>query len=311
MRMPRNNSMLRCVSLRIKPYLCVLKMNYTTKIAIVAAIVLTGCQQVPSYLAGDAVVARAGGKELRQRDVRSVVPKGVAGDDSVAFVDMYVDRWVRKQLKLQEAGVLFSSSEGDIDKMVEEYRQALLIRKLEQHYVDNGVDTVFTDDEIAAYYNAHKSDFRLDRPVVKGRIVRFPEGYRQARRLKEAMASKSVADQHDFRDICVKNDFTVTDFREHWTDFPEFLNYLPTLQSQNYHSILASTAVQEMRDSQSHYYFQIDAVRREGDVVPLERLRSTIRRILLNQRQGEAIRRHEEELYTRAMENGEIKIAKQ
>lgn len=71
--------------------------------------------------------------------------------------------------------------------MVEEYRQALLIRKLNQLYVDRSIDTTFTDDEITAYYNAHKADFRLDRTLVKGRIVQFGEGYRQARKLKELM----------------------------------------------------------------------------------------------------------------------------
>jgi len=45
----------------------------------------------------------------------------------------YIDRWVVKQLKLKEAEVLFSSSADDIDRMVEEYRQALLIRKLDQY----------------------------------------------------------------------------------------------------------------------------------------------------------------------------------
>lgn len=102
----------------------------------------------------------------------------------------------------------------------------------------------------------------------------------------------------------------MTDFREQWVDFPEFLSFLPTLRSQNYDSVLSSNAVQAMRDSHSYYYFQIDAVRREGEPIPLERLRSTIRRILFNQRQGEIIRSHEEELYNRAVENGEAKILK-
>ena len=146
------------------------------------------------------------------RDVESVVPKGVTGEDSAAFMKVYIDRWVRKQLKLQEAEILFSASADDIDKMVEEYRQALLIRKLDQHYVDRSIDTTFTENEIAAYYNAHKADFRLDRTLVKGRIVQFGEGYRQARKLRELMGTKSEARQQDFRDICAKNDFTVTDF---------------------------------------------------------------------------------------------------
>lgn len=285
-------------------------MKLCAKITAFAAAVLTlvGCRELPGYLAGGgAVVARAGESELHLRDVASVVPGGVTGEDSTAFMQVYVDRWVRKQLKLQEAEQLFSSSAEDIDKMVEEYRQALLIRKLDQYYVDRRVDTTFTDDEIKAYYNAHLADFRLDRTLVKGRIVRFGENYRQARKLKTLMGSGSEAQQQDFRDICAKNDFTVTDLRDSWTDFSEFLSYLPTLRSQNYDSMLGTTAVQQMRDSKSYYYFQIDAVRREGEPIPLERLRGTIRRILFNQRQSEVIRQLEEELYTRAAEAGEVK----
>lgn len=283
-------------------------MKNRLKIMLGAVLLLTACQELPAYLAGDTALARAGKKVLRLHDVESVVPQGVAGDDSVALVEAYVDRWVRKQLKLQEAQVVFSSAEADIARMVEEYRQALLIRKLEQHYVDTDVDTTFTVDDIAAYYNAHKADFRLERPVVKGRIVRFGEDFRQARRLKELMASESATDRRDFDDLCFKNEFAVSDFSDRWVDFTEFLSYLPTVRSKNYASLLSSTAVQEMRADRSHYYLKIDAVRREGEAVPLERLETIIRRILFNQRRGEVIRRHEEELYTRSVESGEAKI---
>ena len=254
-------------------------MNLRAKIAVAAGVLLlAGCRELPRYFAGDTTIARAGGKDLRLGDVRSVVPQGLSGDDSAAFMKVYIDRWVLKQLKLQEAETLFSSSAGDIDKMVEEYRQALL------------------------------ADFKLDRTIVKGRIVRFGEGYRQAAKLKTLMGARSEAQQQDFRDICEKNDFTVDDFRDQWIDFPEFLSYLPTLRSQSYDSVLATAAVQEMRDSHAHYYFQIDAVLREGEPIPLERLRGTIRRILFNQRKGEIIRAHEEELCARASEMGEVKI---
>lgn len=283
--------------------------NWRAKIAVAAGVLLlAGCRELPRYFSSDTTIARAGGKELRLNDVRSVVPPGLSGEDSTAYMKIYVDRWIRKQLKLREAETLFSSSAGDIARMVEEYRQALLIRQLDQHYVDRSIDTVFTADEISAYYNAHKGDFKLDRTIVKGRIVRFDASYRQAARLKTLMASKTPAYQQDFSDICEKNNFAVNDFREQWIDFPEFLSYLPTLRSQSYDPVLASTAVQEMRDSHSRYYFQIEAVMREGEPIPLERLSGTIRRILFNQRKGEIIRNHEEELYRRATEEGEVKL---
>ena len=103
-------------------------MNLRAKIAVAAGVLLlAGCRELPRYFASDTTIARAGGKELKMGDVRSVVPQGLTGDDSAAFMRVYIDRWVVKQLKLQEAGTLFSSSAADIDKMVEENRQALLL----------------------------------------------------------------------------------------------------------------------------------------------------------------------------------------
>ena len=285
--------------------------NWTRNIAVALAALslLAGCRELPRSFVSDTTLAKVGKRELQVRDVQSAVPQGIAGEDSVAFVRVFVDRWVRKQLKLQEAEVLFSASEKDIDRQVEEYRQALLIRKLEQQYVDRSIDTVFTDEEIAAYYHARQADFKLDRPLVKGMIVRFQEGHRQAARLKTLMKDNRPAQQRELRDICEKNDFTITDFRDQWVDFPEFLSYLPAVQSQNHNSMLAAGAgVQEMRDSRSHYYFRIDTVRREGEPIPLERVRTTIRRILFNQRQGEVIRHHEEELLERGREENKVRI---
>ena len=276
--------------------------------AAAALVLAVGCQELPNYFVGDETLARVGRTELTVRDVLSAVPAGMNEADSTAFVDLYVDRWVRKQLKLGEAERLFTASAEDIDRMVEEYRQGLLIRKLDRFWVDRSIDTTFTDDEIAAYYREHLDDFRLDRTLVKGRVLRFDEGFRQAKRLFEWMGSPSAERQKDFADLCAKHNFLLTDFGGAWVDFQEFLSYLPALRSQNYDSVLSSNAVQAMRDSHSYYYFQIDAVRREGEPIPLERLRSTIRRILFNQRQGEIIRSHEEELYNRAVENGEAKI---
>lgn len=272
--------------------------------------VFAGCQELPRYFASDTTLAEVGKRELRVRDVESAVPAGITGEDSIAFVRVFVDRWVRKQLKLQEAEAIFSASEKDIDRQVEEYRQALLIRKLEQQVVDRNIDTLFTDADIAAYYAARKADFKLDRPLVKGMIVRSPEGHRQAAKIKTLMQpSATAAQERTLRDICEKNGFTISDFREQWVDFPEFLSYLPAVQSQNHSSMLASGAgVQEMRDSRSHYYFRIDTVRREGDPIPLERVRTTIRRILFNQRQGEVIRNHEEELLQRGREENKVRI---
>ena len=277
-------------------------------LAAAALCALAACQEIPRYFASDRTLARAGGRELRLGDVRSSMPEGLSGEDSAAFLRVYIDRWVRTQLKLEEAEELFSSSEADIDRMVEEYRQALLIRRLDQHYVDRDIDTLFTDEQIAEYYRAHRADFRSDRTLVRGRIVQFQPGARQARKLRELLGSDGAARERDLSDLCAKNGFTLTDLEGQWVDYSEFLSYLPTLRSQNYDSALASRAVQEMRDSRAQYYYRISDVRRPGETIPLELLRPTIRRILFNRRQGEIVRRHEQELYDRAVERKRVRL---
>lgn len=272
------------------------------------ALLLAACQELPRYFAGEEVLARVGEKELVAEELRRSIPSGLSESDSSAYAHVFVDRWVRRQLKIREAEQLFSSSVADIDRQVEEYRQSLLIRKLDQFYVDRLVDTTFTAEELEAYYNSHKSDFKLDRPIVKGCVVRVPKGYRQRARLKELMASKQEARQQDFRDICLKQEFRFEEYTEGWVDWSDFLNQLPTMRSESYDALLSKTGIQEMSDQENYYYFRIDEVRRAGDVVPLERLQQTIRRILFNGRQQQVIRDHEEQLYNASMEEGAVRL---
>lgn len=284
-------------------------MRLLLAIAIFAALLSTaGCQEVPVYLDSGKVLARAGKSELRVRDLQAVLPGGLTGQDSVSFVGMYIDRWVKKQVKLQQAENLFSASAEDIESLVEEYRQSLLIRKLDQYFIDRQIDTIFTDEEVAAYYRDHIGDFRLDRTIVRGRVLQFDQQYRQASKLLTLMGSKDPARQKDFNDICLKNNFTLVDFTGSWVEFGELLSYLPTLRAQSYDQLLETDEVQQMRDSRSHYYFQITDVLRAGEPSPPERVRETIRRILFNQRQSEIVRRCEEQMLDRARENGEVKL---
>ena len=272
------------------------------------ALLLAACQELPRYFAGEEVLARVGEKELVAEELRRSIPSGLSESDSSAYAHVFVDRWVRRQLKIREAEQLFSSSVADIDRQVEEYRQSLLIRKLDQFYVDRLVDTTFTAEELEAYYNSHKSDFKLDHPIVKGCVVRVPKGYRQRARLKELMASKQEARQQDFRDICLKQEFRFEEYTEGWVDWSDFLNQLPTMRSESYDALLSKTGIQEMSDRENYYYFRVDEVRRAGDVVPLERLQQTIRRILFNGRQQQVIRDHEEQLYNASIEEGAVRL---
>ena len=285
-----------------------MRTRYGYILLLAAVVLLTACQELPRYFVSEKPLAAVGERELTVRELTEVLPQGLSESDSAAYAKVFIDRWVRKQLKLREAEQLFSSSEADIDRQVEEYRQALLIRKLEQFYIDRQVDTTFTAEQIADYYNSHRSEFRLDHTIVKGRVVRLPKSYRQTRRLRELMASSREREQQDFRDLCLKNDFELNEFDNGWVPYTDFLALLPIVRKNSHDELLKSQKVQEMTDGHSLYYFTIDQVCRKGEPTPLEMVEPTIRRILFNRRQQQLIRDHEEGLYQQAIETEGIKL---
>ncbi len=185
-------------------------MSFLSKISLLCAVIsLAACQELPNYFVDDTTVARVGRKELRLSDLEHIMPQSMSGVDSTNVVGAYIDRWIAKQLKLEDAELIFSASAGDIERKVEEYRQSLLIHKIEQYYIDNEPTTIVTDEDVNKYYDAHKSEFRLDKTIVKGRVVAFGEKYRQRDKLFEMMRSPKAERQKDFKDICIKNGFGV------------------------------------------------------------------------------------------------------
>ena len=105
-------------------------MRIVTKItAGLLLLAAVGCREMPTVtVGGGRTLAKAGGATLDEQELGRALPAGLTGDDSVAFAELYVRKWIGKQLKLSEAEQLFSASADDIEAKVEAYRQSLLIR---------------------------------------------------------------------------------------------------------------------------------------------------------------------------------------
>ncbi len=276
----------------------------------IALLAVVSCRELPDYLVGSNTLARVGREELSITEVKQAIPSNLKGEDSVVFAKHYIDKWLVRQLKIEEADQLFPGSVNDIEKMVEDYRQTLLTGKVDQYYVEKLMNNELSDKDIADYYNTHKSDFTLDRTLVKGRILRFDGSYRQSKRLKEQMrkAATSPTDAKTFSDVCEKNGFVLSVFRSEWINFSDFLGNLPTTRSQDYDPLLNKMDIQEMEANGTRYYFDFTSVCRKGNVAPLESVSENIRRILLTQRRSEIIKAHEEEIVKRASDEGHARI---
>lgn len=279
-------------------------MRRTVKyiLSLFVVVTATGCE----LLNHDREVARVGESVLLCSEVDRAT-EGHEGDDSVSVANNYVDQWVRRQVKRQEAERVLASEMGEVERLVEEYRQSLLTNRLEQRYLSGRLDTLITDSVVQNYFANHRKEFVMDRTILKGRIVRLPDNYRQSSKLFNLMGSKSADKQQDFLDLCKKNNFELYTF-DTWIDFSELLSYLPVRKGKNYDYLLSGGEIRQMADSDSKYFIDIYEVVRKGEPAPLERVEDMVRRLLYNRRRGEIVGQYNDSLYNAALLEGKIRI---
>ena len=254
------------------------------------------------------VVAVVDGVELRIADVVRDMPSGITGADSVTFMRMYVENWVLNRLKMKRAKEVLTSSE-DIERLVEGYRQSLMMRQLDQYYIDKMLDTEITDKQIAAYYRAHSAAFKLDHDVVQGVVVKVPKSFRNTTTLTTAMRNSAKAeDWAELEALAEKHSLKVTNMSAQWVSYSDFLSNLPTERSRSYSDLISKTTVQQMTSDDAIFYFIITDRALKGQVAPLASVEGDIRRRLYAERRDEIVAEYEAELKRESVEAGRVMV---
>ena len=256
------------------------------------------------------MVARVGTAYLYRSELAAAMPRGIDKQDSVNYSQAFISKWIVGQLKQQEAEKLFSQSESDIDRLVEEYRRSLLVHRLDKYFLEAEPCGEITDKDIAAYYNAHKSDFRITHPMVKGEIFAMDEKFRRREQMLKWFDSSKQEHREDFAELCRKNNLLHLQFDE-WVSFSDFLSNLPLLRTSRHEELLGSRKIQKIQHNKTLYYFRITNALKVGDTMPLDMAEENIRQILINRHRADVIHRQEERIKNNALSSGHAKIYNQ
>ena len=256
----------------------------------------------------DSVIAVVDGVQLRIEDVMRDMPIGITATDSTTFMRMYVENWVLNRLKMKRAEEVLSSSE-DIERLVEGYRQSLIMRQLDQYHIDKMLDTEITDKQISAYYRAHSAAFKLDHNVVQGVVVKVPKGFRNTSTLQTAITNSAKdGNWQELDAMAEKHSLSVINMTSQWVSYSDFLSNLPTERSRTYNDLITKTAVQQMTSDDAVFYFIITNRALKGELAPLASVESDIRRRLYAERRDEIVAEYEAELKRQSIEEGRVTL---
>lgn len=276
------------------------------------ATLMTSCIEGVDFSRHDEenTIATVDGVSLMRDELQRALPHGLEGDDSVTFARMYVDNWVLKQLKMKRAEQVLSSSSEDIERLVEGYRQSLIMRSLDQYYIDNAIDFEITDQQIISYYRSRSALFKLDHNKVRGFVVKVPRSFRNTTNLQSAL--KRAADSgsaEELQALVEKHSLSLVDMSGAWVSYSDFLSNLPTERSRDYSALLQKSGTQQMTADDAIFHFVIIAVARKGETAPLECVEDDIRRRLYAERRAEIVTAYEAELRREAFASGRVEIS--
>ncbi|MBR5132315.1 MAG: hypothetical protein IKV04_07205 [Alistipes sp.] len=278
--------------------------------SLMAAMVAVACSSGDSIIGrnkNSKVVATVDDNELILEDILRDMPEGLTGADSVTFAKMYIDNWVLNHLKLARAEKVLKTQE-EVNRLVEGYRQSLIMRQLDQYYLDEELDTEITDEQIKTHYKLYSQQFTIDHDKVKGIVVRVSKDFRNSSSLREALGEASKNGTQEISAMAEKHDLQISDLTSEWVTFSDFLSYLPTERTRNYDKLLTKGKVQSMKADDVTFYFTITDIVEKGSKAPIESVTEDIRRMIYAERRGLIIKRYEEELKREAMEQERIEI---
>jgi len=276
------------------------------KIVIILLVVISACHSKPKP--GERVVARVNDTYLYVKDLNGVLPKNISAKDSTQLINDYIDNWIHQQLVIKQAEKNLSDDDKNFTKQLEDYKNSLLVYKYENQLIKQNLDTLITDNEIAAYYETNKSNFELKENIVKVLYVKVPRRVAIST-AKAYINSERPADKKKLQDFCAKYAVNYYLDDENWLLFNDILKEIP-INTYNQEEYLKNNRIIDIQDSAYSYLLNIKGFMIKEGISPLSFEKNKIRDIIINKRKLKLIDDMQKDVYATAVKKGTFEIMK-
>ncbi len=271
----------------------------------ICCVVLVSCQKKkPEADALRQPLIEVEGHFLYQDELAPVIPSGISTADSAALADAFIRNWATNVL-LYENAKRNVANEAEIEQMVESYRKSITIHYYQQRLVAQRLGSV-GDDEVAAFYEAHSTQFPLHDHLLRGVFLKVPNGAPDIDKVHRAF--KKLDDDKNIQKLeeySVQHAANYDYFVDSWILLNDLAKKMP-LDGIDPKNLLANHTFYETSDSTYTYMLDIADYKLAGSTAPLEFVSERIRTMLNNQRKQEYIKQFEQSLYDDAVNSGQI-----
>ena len=258
-------------------------------IGILCLLLLAGCDFFEKN-SKEVVVAECYGKYLYESDLKGIVPDNASVMDSIQRVNSFIDSWIERQILLHQAETNLSKEQLDLKKQLDEYRNSLVIYAYETQLINQKLDTVVSEEEIADYYEQNKEEFQLRNTMVRVAYVIMKDDCKQKETFRKLMSDPDTLLLQNLDVLSAyyaeKSYLDV----DHWMRLDELTNIVP-IEILNPERFLKRNRFVNLDSDDFTYMVRFEEYLLEESISPLAMQHDNIRSIILTQRKQRLIER--------------------
>ena len=276
-------------------------MNQKLFLLIIFISTFSSCSYIEQYIKereSEGIIASVGDNFLYKEDIEHIVPQGTSSSDSALIVEAYIQRWATNILTLKNAERNVSNQQ-EINKMVEEYRQRLMIHNYQQEMVSEKVKLP-TEIEAKQFYESNKELFLLEDAVIKGAIIKVPNNIKTdniQRKFKNL--NENIADIEKYA-LQYATDYVL--FTEYWRLVGDVINTETSKLKIN------KIGYYEEKDSLHLMLINVTEYIAPGEVAPFDMIKEDVQTMLYNQHKMDYLNNFEKEMFEYGVRHNQIKI---
>jgi hypothetical protein len=270
---------------------------------VTTCLLASSCLKQPEVVDSSAIV-KVNERVLTKVDLEANIPVGVTAEDSIIVAEHYIHAWITDQLKYDIAAKNVVDK-NYIEQLVNNYRKSLTIYQYEEQLINEKLSKEIDNRSLLDYYDANKDKFKVDLPIVKGLFLKIPANDPQLDKVRSwCNKSLTVSNISNIENYCAKNAILFGYYVDTWVNLNEIVeNWFPRETKME---IDSKTKYVEQQDDNYYYFSHITAYLNAGDKAPFEYAGVTIKEILINQRKIEFLKKFEEDLYNKAVNDRQI-----
>lgn len=254
-------------------------------------------------------VARVQDKFLYASELDDLVPPGTSKEDSIRIIKNYLDQWAKQQLLVDKAlQNLSSDKQKEYLQLVEQYKTDLYIKGYVEQIVQRELDTVVTHNQMVAYYNENRENFKTNSTLVKLRYIQLAKNHPKFALIQQKFNQfqpKRDAEFWNTYQLQFKNSALNDSI---WVEMNQIYPKLPFINPENRDTYIISGKSFQKPDSLDVYLVKINQALPINSVAPFEFVKPTIKEVILNIRQRELVKKFEKDLTNDAIKTKKYEI---